>query len=88
MFAFVMRFRRPGCPEAATQPEAQSASTLEADMTSSRKRPNPEHREALLLAWKSMHVPVGTFLIGTLLLSGAASAITMVWGYAPSIIIP
>jgi hypothetical protein len=46
-------------------------------------QPRSEHWEAILLAWKSIHVPVGTILLGALLLSGVFSAISMVWGYGP-----
>ena len=42
-----------------------------------------DHWEAMLLAWKSLHVPVGTILLVALLVSGAFSAISMVWGYGP-----
>jgi hypothetical protein len=37
----------------------------------------------MLLAWKSIHVPVGTILLSALLLSGVFSAVSMVWGYGP-----
>ncbi len=50
--------------------------------------PLTEHREALRLAWESLHVPVGTLLIGSLLASGIFSAISMVWAYGPSSPIP
>ena len=47
-----------------------------------------EHWEALRLAWESLHVPVGTLLIGGLLASGIFSAISMVWAYGPANPIP
>ncbi len=47
-----------------------------------------EHKEAVRLAWKSRHVPVGTILLGALFLIGVFSAIAMVWDYGPSNPIP
>ena len=46
-------------------------------------QPRSDHWEAMLLAWKSLHIPVGTILLVALLVSGAFSAIAMVWGYGP-----
>jgi ABC-type transport system involved in cytochrome c biogenesis permease subunit len=51
-------------------------------------QPRSDHREAMLLAWKSIHVPVGTILLGTLLLSGVFSAVSTLWGYGPVSPIP
>ncbi len=45
--------------------------------------PEPEHKEAVWLAWRSLHIPIGSILIGILLLSGVVSATSMVWGYGP-----
>ena len=42
-----------------------------------------DHWEAVRLAWKSLHIPVGTLLIGGLLLAGILSAVAMVWGQGP-----
>ncbi len=40
-----------------------------------------EHKEALRLAWESLHVPIGTLLIGGLLASGIFSSVSMMWSY-------
>ncbi len=45
--------------------------------------PEPEDKEAVWLAWKSLHIPVGTLLIGSLLVAGIASAIGMIWSLGP-----
>ncbi len=50
--------------------------------------PEPEHKEAVWLAWRSLHIPVGTILVGALLLSGVISAVSTVWGYGPANPIP
>ena len=47
-----------------------------------------EHWEAVRLAWKSLHIPVGTLLIGSVLLAGILSAVAMVWGQGPVNTIP
>jgi hypothetical protein len=46
--------------------------------------PNPEHREAVRLSWKSRHIPFGTILIGGLALAGVLSAIFMVLAEGPA----
>ncbi len=38
-----------------------------------------EHREALRLAWESLHVPVGTLLLGALLGMSVLSAVSTMW---------
>ena len=43
-----------------------------------------DHKEAVWLMVKSMHVPFGTILLGILLLSGIASATASVWVYGPA----
>jgi ABC-type transport system involved in cytochrome c biogenesis permease subunit len=48
----------------------------------------PEHKEAVQLAWESLHIPVGSILVGALLLSGVISAVSSVWGYGPANPIP
>ncbi len=50
--------------------------------------PKPEHKEAVWLAWRSLHIPVGTILVGALLLSGVISAVSTDWGYGPANPIP
>jgi hypothetical protein len=40
-----------------------------------------DHKEAVRLAWMCRHIPVGTLLLGTLLLTGSFSAVSMVWAY-------
>ncbi len=57
-------------------------------MTSHLHQPRSEHWEAVRLAWKSLHIPVGTLLIGSLLLAGVASAVSMVWAYGPVNLMP
>ena len=52
-------------------------------MTCKSTLPVPEHREAVRLAWSSLHIPIGSILLGFLLLSGIISATSMVWGYGP-----
>jgi hypothetical protein len=39
----------------------------------------PEEKEAAWFAWESLHIPVGTILLGTLLSSGIFSAVSMMW---------
>jgi hypothetical protein len=47
-----------------------------------------DHREAVRLAWKSIHLPIGSIFIGTLLLAATLSAVSTVWGYGPANPIP
>lgn len=47
-------------------------------------RKDPEHREAVRLSWKSRHIPVGSILMGLLVLAGVLSAIFMVLAEGPS----
>ena len=46
--------------------------------------PRPDHKEAVRLTLKAMHIPFGTIVVGALLLVGILSAIAMVWGYGPA----
>jgi len=48
------------------------------------RRIDPEHREAVRLSWKSRHLPIGSALLGTLMLAGVLSAILMVMAEGPS----
>ena len=50
-------------------------------MTISPNQPQSEHWEAVCLSWKSLHIPFGTFLIGSLLMTGVASAVSMMWAF-------
>ena len=47
-------------------------------------RTDPEHREAVRLSWKSRHIPVGTILMGLLVLAGVLSAVFMVLAEGPA----
>ncbi|MCB8822864.1 hypothetical protein [Microvirga rosea] len=42
-----------------------------------------EHKEAAGLAWKCKHIPFGTILVGSVLLSGVASTLSVMWSYGP-----
>jgi len=57
-------------------------------MTFHLHQPRSEHWEAVRLAWKSLHIPLGTLLMGGLLLAGIASAVSMMWVYGPANPIP
>ena len=57
-------------------------------MTFHLHQPRSEHWEAVRLAWKSLHIPLGTLLIGGLLLAGIASAVSMMWVSDPANLIP
>jgi len=51
--------------------------------TMADKKPDPRreaHKEAVRLSWKSRHIPVGTLLLGGVLLAGILSAVFMVIG--------
>jgi hypothetical protein len=50
--------------------------------------PRQDHKEAVRLTLKAMHIPFGTIVVGALLLVGILSAIAMVWGYGPANPIP
>jgi hypothetical protein len=52
-------------------------------MTSSSNQPRSEHWEAVRLSWKSVHIPFGTILIGSLLLASVTSAVSMMWSFGP-----
>jgi hypothetical protein len=52
-------------------------------MASNLHQARSDHWEAVRLAWKSLHIPVGTLLIGGLLLAGVLSAVATVWGQGP-----
>lgn len=53
------------------------------------ERPSlPDHNEAVRLAWLSRHLPVGTLMIGILLLAGILSAIFSMLAVSPSSGIP
>jgi hypothetical protein len=52
-------------------------------MASDLHQTRSDHWEAVRLAWKSLHIPVGTLLIGGLLLAGILSAVAMVWELGP-----
>ena len=47
-----------------------------------------EHKEAVHLAWKSRHIPVGTLVISGFLLACVLSAVFMVVAQGPSNPIP
>jgi hypothetical protein len=47
-----------------------------------------DRKEAVRLAWKSRHIPIGTILLGTMLLSGVISATSTMWSYGPAIPMP
>jgi hypothetical protein len=47
-----------------------------------------EHKEAVRLAWKSVHVPFGTILLGALIIACVLSAIMQVVALGPSNAIP
>jgi hypothetical protein len=49
---------------------------------------SPDHKEAVRLTWKAMHIPFGTIVLAALLLAGIVSAVAMVWGYGPANPIP
>jgi hypothetical protein len=68
----------------ATYPEG-----MEAAMAG--KKPEPfqaEHKEAVRLSWKARHIPVGTLLLGVLLLVVFLSAVSMVISQGPHNPIP
>jgi hypothetical protein len=50
--------------------------------------PVSDHKEAVRLTRRSRHIPFGTILLSTLLLSGIFSMISMVWSYGPANPIP
>jgi hypothetical protein len=50
--------------------------------------PASDHREAMRLAWISLHFPVGTIFLGTLLMLGVLSAASTMWGYGSGHLIP
>jgi hypothetical protein len=55
------------------------------------RKPDPsqtEHKEAMRLSWKARHVPVGTLLLGILLLAAFFSAVFMVISQGPHNPIP
>jgi hypothetical protein len=41
------------------------------------------HREALLLAWNSLHVPFGTLLLGGIVLLAVVSAVSSILAVSP-----
>lgn len=57
-------------------------------MSSSRQPSSPDHKEALRLAWLSRHVPIGTLLLGLLVIAGILSAILSILAVSPSSSIP
>jgi hypothetical protein len=57
-------------------------------MASDLHQTRSDHWEAVRLAWKSLHIPVGTLLIGSLLLAGVLSALAGVWGLGPVNAVP
>jgi hypothetical protein len=50
--------------------------------------PVSDHKEAVRLTRRSRHIPFGTILLSTLLLSRIFSMISMVWSYGPANPIP
>ena len=52
-------------------------------MSSDHHLPRPEHWEAVRLSWQSRHVPVGSLLLGALLLASVMSAGSRVWASGP-----
>jgi hypothetical protein len=47
-----------------------------------------DHKEAVRLSRAYWHMPVGVFLLGSILLSGVASAASTMWSVGPRIPIP
>jgi hypothetical protein len=47
-----------------------------------------EHKEVVRLSWKSRHIPVGTLVLGGLVLAAVLSAIFMVISQGPRNPIP
>jgi hypothetical protein len=61
------------------------------EVTMADKKPDPsraEHKEAVRLSWKARHIPVGTLLLGGLLLAAFFSAVFMVMFQGPHNPIP
>lgn len=54
----------------------------------SRQQASPEHREAVRMAWKALHIPFGTILVGALLLAGVLSAFANLVALGPSNAMP
>ena len=50
-------------------------------MTRHSGLPMSEHKEAVRLSRESLHIPIGTLLIGGLLVSGIFSSVSMMWSY-------
>ena len=57
-------------------------------MTPDPQQSRSEHWEAMRLWWSSLHIPVGTLLIGSLFLASVVSAVAMMWAYGPTSPIP
>jgi hypothetical protein len=57
-------------------------------MATDPNRSVPDRKEAKRLAWLSKHIPIGTILLGTLLVLGIVSAMAMMWGFGPASPIP
>ena len=60
----------------------------EAPMAAHPALPVSDHKEAVRLTRRSRHIPFGTLLLSTLLLSGIFSMISTVWSYGPVHLIP
>jgi hypothetical protein len=61
------------------------------ETTMADRMPDPrraEHKEAVRLSWKSRHIPVGTLVLGGLVLAAVLSAIFMVISQGPRNPIP
>ena len=46
-------------------------------------RPSADHKEAVRLSWKSLHIPFGTILIGSLAVASVLSAILTITALGP-----
>ncbi len=53
----------------------------ETHMSAYPNQPASDHREAIRLSRESLHIPVGTMFLATLLLGGVFSPVSMMWGY-------
>jgi hypothetical protein len=46
-------------------------------------RPSADHKEAVRLSWKSLHIPFGTILIGSLAAASVLSAVLTITAQGP-----
>ena len=47
-------------------------------------RPSADHREAVRLSWKSLHIPFGTILIGSFAAASILSAVVTISALGPA----